>query len=72
MLNTPNNAVTVSIITNCPLGPAETKQQGRPNSQKNSPSRIGFARRLMISGNRECQEDGKPLARLAFGRQHPG
>jgi hypothetical protein len=32
----------------------------------------GVARRLMISGNRKCQEDGKPLARLAFGWQHPG
>jgi hypothetical protein len=72
MLTTPNNAVIVSIITNCPLGPAETKQQGRPNSQKNSMSRNGFAPRLMISGNRQCQEDGKPLAKLAFGRQYPG
>jgi hypothetical protein len=72
MLTTPNNAVIVSIITNCPFGPAETKQQGRPNSQKNSMGCNGVARRLMISGNRECQKDGKPLARQAFGRQHPG
>jgi hypothetical protein len=58
--------------SNCPLCPAETKQHGRPNSQKNSMSNNGFAGRLMISGNRASQENGKPPARLAFGWQHPG
>jgi hypothetical protein len=52
--------------SNCPLCPAETKQHGRPNSQKDSMSRNGFAGRLMISGNRACQEDGKTRAESRY------
>jgi hypothetical protein len=47
---------------NRPLRSTETKRHGGPNSQKNSASRTRFAMQLMISGNRECQKRGRPLA----------
>ena len=57
---------------NGPLRSAETKRYRRPNSQKNSASRTRVPMQLMISGNRECQKGGGPLAQPASRRQHPG
>jgi hypothetical protein len=53
-----------------PLCFARTKRHRRPNSQKKSAGCKRIAMQLMISGNRACQKDGEPPARLAFWWQH--
>lgn len=50
---------------NCPLRPRGHKTAWPAEQSKEFPEPNGFAGRLMISGNRECQEEGKPLARMA-------